>query len=135
MNTAIWNLQNIHIGPVDRPRLQVESLSIPRGVTAVLGKSGAGKTSLLNLLVEFEKPAKGAVSRLLITDEESLPIGWVPPDFGLWPQLTVQQHLAVVASGEDRRVDELLGNALDGRACTNECCPRIGITSENSGDG
>ena len=40
-------------------RLRDVSLIVPHGITAVLGASGAGKTSLLNLLAGFEKPTGG----------------------------------------------------------------------------
>ncbi len=108
MNSELWNLQKIHFGPVARPRLQIESLSIPTGVTALLGKSGAGKTSLLNLLVGFEKPQQGTLSQIRPEKTQGLLLSWVPPDFGLWPHLTVQQHLQVVASENDALVAELL---------------------------
>ena len=42
-------------------RLHEVSVEIPRGITAVIGWSGAGKTSLLNLLAGFEQPTGGAI--------------------------------------------------------------------------
>lgn len=68
------------------PRLRVDSLSVQRGVTAVLGWSGAGKTSLLNLLAGFEQPAKGTV-------HSSGSVAWVPQNDGLWPHCTAREHL------------------------------------------
>src|SRR5581483_10378446 len=48
----LWQLENVGLGQ----RVCGVTLRIEPGVTAVLGHSGAGKTSLLNLLVGFEKP-------------------------------------------------------------------------------
>ncbi len=108
MSNQLWGLHNIQFGPVSRPRLQLESLGIPEGVTAVLGRSGAGKTSLLNLLVGFEKAEAGKVVRIRIANAVSLQLSWVPPDFGLWSHLTVEEHLQAVAEVDDGLVSRLI---------------------------
>lgn len=108
MSNHLWGLHNILFGPVVRPRLQLETLEIPEGVTAVLGRSGAGKTSLLNLLVEFEKAEAGKVVRIRIANAVSLQLSWVPPDFGLWSHLTVEEHLQAVAATDDGIVNQLI---------------------------
>ncbi|MFO1021155.1 MAG: ATP-binding cassette domain-containing protein [Planctomycetales bacterium] len=46
-------------------RLDRATLQIHAGTTALLGDSGAGKTSLLNLLVGFERPHCGRVQTQL----------------------------------------------------------------------
>ena len=98
--SEIWTLEQVTLGRDPRPRLRDVTLGIPAGVTAVLGPSGSGKTSLLNLLVEFEKPDTGTVRRSGPT--ATLPVFWVPPDDGLWPQWTVREHLTRVApAGSD----------------------------------
>jgi iron(III) transport system ATP-binding protein len=57
MSDMLWQLKGVGLGQ----RLRDLALRIEPGVTAVLGHSGAGKTSLLNLLVGFEKsPASNA---------------------------------------------------------------------------
>ena len=89
----IWTLANVALGD----RLREVSLEISPGVTAVLGPSGAGKTSLLNLLVGFERPTAGVVTgtpRLF----------WAPADDGLWPHLTALEHLRVVRAGAGREL-------------------------------
>ncbi len=108
MSNQLWGLHDIHFGPVSRPRLQLESLDIPEGVTAVLGKSGSGKTSLLNLLVGFERADAGRVARIRIANAVSLQLSWVPPDFGLWSHLTVEEHLQAVAVADDGLVSRLV---------------------------
>lgn len=75
-------------------RLDAVSAAIETGVTAVLGASGSGKTSLLNLLAAFEEPSSGSIRR-----PDSL--FWAPQDGGLWPGLTVREHLlAMTRDGE-----------------------------------
>lgn len=80
----LWKLENVSLSP---QRLRDVSLEVRPGATAVLGLSGAGKTSLLNLLVGFEKPSAG---KILGTPR----CGWVPPGGGLWSHCTVSEHLA-----------------------------------------
>lgn len=90
--SQLWQVNHATLGT----RLRDVSLSIPPGVTSVLGQSGAGKTSLLNLLVCFERPDKGEISSSLEKGSHRLPLFWVPSDGGLWPHLTVAQHLTAV---------------------------------------
>jgi iron(III) transport system ATP-binding protein len=98
---TLWQLESVCLGPA---RLREITIAIPRGVTAVLGCSGAGKTSLINLLAGFEKPDAGTISG---TER----VSWVPQNGGLWPHCTAREHLEIARpSGEG--IDELLA-ALD----------------------
>jgi ABC-type nitrate/sulfonate/bicarbonate transport system ATPase subunit len=74
------------------------SLTIPSGITAVLGGSGAGKTTLLEVLVGFLHPHRGSVR--FHAPGGGVPLYWAPEDGGLWPHLTVREHLEVVRSTE-----------------------------------
>ncbi len=93
---ALFALESVTLRPA---RLRDVSLVIPRGITAVLGASGAGKTSLLNLLAGFEKPGSGKVLGDLRT-------AWVPQGDGLWPDCTAHRHLTEcgASSGEADRL-------------------------------
>ncbi len=82
----LWTLDRVSLGPA---RLRDASLEIRRGVTAILGWSGAGKTSLLNVLVGFEKPARGIIAG-------PRTVAWAPQNGGLWPHCTVREHLQIV---------------------------------------
>ena len=93
----LWTIDRVSLGP---GRLREVSVTIRRGVTAVLGWSGAGKTSLLNLLVGFEKPERG-----IIAGPRS--VFWVPQNGGLWPHCTVRAHLAIVRNTPEEN-DEVL---------------------------
>jgi ABC-type multidrug transport system ATPase subunit/DNA-binding beta-propeller fold protein YncE len=99
MNNTLWKLDGIGLGR----RLLGLTLPIEAGVTAVLGHSGAGKTSLLNLLVGFEKPDAGNLTAGFDRGTHRVPIFWVPADGGLWPHLTVAEHIAAVAEKEVNR--------------------------------
>jgi iron(III) transport system ATP-binding protein len=108
----LWTLKGISLYGTDHARLDEVSVEIHPGVTAILGHSGSGKTSLLNLLVGFEKPDRGEIA-LDIPQQNSagLPLFWSPHDDGLWGHLTVKEHLETVAPrGKDgsNRVEILL---------------------------
>lgn len=100
MTRDVWQLEQVRLGPPARLRLTEITLSIPPGITAILGESGAGKTSLLNLLVGFERPDAGTIC--FQPGNAALPLAWVPVDGGLWPQLTVREHIAGVVRTGDR---------------------------------
>ena len=80
---AIFQLERVKLGAT---RLRDVTLTIPRGITAVLGASGAGKTSLLNVLAGFERPASGKL-------HGDTRVAWAPQGDGLWPGSTAREHL------------------------------------------
>jgi iron(III) transport system ATP-binding protein len=91
-----------------RDRLHDVCVTIPLGRTALVGYSGAGKTSLLNVLAGFEKPDRGSVKWTASkTDSERLPLYWIPQNGGLWPQMTATQHLTTVSQNAEC-ADEIL---------------------------
>jgi ABC-type multidrug transport system ATPase subunit/sugar lactone lactonase YvrE len=110
MNVPLWKLEQVTLDGPARPRLADVSLEIGPGITAILGHSGAGKTSLLNLLVGFETPDRGTIAALYERAGDKLPLFWVPPDDGLWPHLTAAQHVRAVipASRSGARAVDLL---------------------------
>jgi len=98
------------------------SVTISAGRTAIVGYSGAGKTSLLNVLAGFEEPDAGMVRRWKESEERGeqprtaasqpigeadkrtirrLPMFWAPQNGGLWPHMTVDQHLECVANCQE----------------------------------
>jgi len=87
----LWHLDSVSLDPA---RLRDVSLQIPRGVTAVIGWSGAGKTSLLNILAGFEKSDRGRV-------EGAPRVAWVPPNDGLWPHCTAHEHLTIAGASAE----------------------------------
>lgn len=95
MFEPVWTLKDVTLLGRDDPRLDSVSLEIFPGVTAVMGASGAGKSSLLSLLAEFEQPDDGSIRSEKLS-AGTLPLFWSPQDHGLWSHLTVEQHVDYV---------------------------------------
>src|SRR4029453_13284212 len=96
-DTPLWTLSQVCLG---QARLEGISLSVEPGVTAVLGWSGAGKTSLLNGFGGVKRPDRGIL-------EAPKSLYWSPQNHGLWPHCTVREHLELVRCAEVR-ANELL---------------------------
>lgn len=131
MTEPLWELDRATVDGREQPRLSDVTLTISTGTTAVIGPSGAGKTTLLNLLVEFERPATGISTFKFVPPPGRMPIFWVPQNEGLWPHLTVMEHLTTVMPGGDDAGEDAvrllmdfdlgeLRNALPGRLSEGE---------------
>ncbi|HQT62987.1 MAG: hypothetical protein B7Z75_10385 [Acidocella sp. 20-57-95] len=70
-----------------------------RGFTALLGRSGAGKTSLLKALAGL-LPATGTPWNNL--PPEARPVGYLPQGAAIFPHLTVLENAAFALNGPDR---------------------------------
>lgn len=137
--SVLWRLRDVFRRGEQRPRLDGITMQIRDVPTAVIGYSGAGKTTLLNILAGYEQADSGVVERLIetvggvgrhlaggsagIEIEGRMPLYWVPQDGGLWPHLTVRQHLLAVQTttagrrpgsrglaGQEEKADEILGS-------------------------
>jgi iron(III) transport system ATP-binding protein len=128
----IWRLRDVALRGRTTPRVASVSVDIPAGITALLGVSGAGKTSMLNLLVGYERPTSGQILRepfcsaatahavspdaplpSNVSQRPTLPLFWSPPDHGLWPHCTVRDHLRIVHPLRGTRNTEVLEAAVD----------------------
>jgi iron(III) transport system ATP-binding protein len=107
-------------GYVGTPVLRGLDLEVQAGsLTAVLGLSGCGKTTLLRVISGFERAERGRVSlgeRTLDDGHtyiapEQRDIGYVPQEGALFPHLSVEANVGFGLTRRERRggtVDELL---------------------------
>ncbi|KDE97036.1 sugar ABC transporter [Mycolicibacterium aromaticivorans JS19b1 = JCM 16368] len=106
----------------------------PGGITAVVGASGCGKTTLLRLIAGFEVPDAGTVSiadRLMASPDAAVAahrrgIGYVAQDGALFPHLTVGQNIAYGLRGGLRtpRVRQRVAELLDTVSLDRSLTPR-----------
>ncbi len=79
-------------------QLQNLSLEIPTGAYCVLmGRTGCGKTTLLEILCGLRRPAQGQVfidgREVTSQPPGNRNIGYIPQDGALFPTMTVREHL------------------------------------------
>ncbi|KRB70714.1 ABC transporter permease [Noviherbaspirillum sp. Root189] len=111
--------------------LQGVSLALDKGVLAVVGKNGMGKTSLCNAVTGLV-PARGSVrfqgAEMLGMSPHRIThagIGYVPQGRRVWPSLSVDEHLRL-ASRTARRGEWTVKRIY-------ELFPRLGERKENGG--
>lgn len=88
---------------------------LPAAVTAVMGPSGAGKTSLLEAMAGLRGRARGRFvigGEVLLDDARGIDrppeqrrVGYVPQDAGLFPHLTVLENVRFGARADPAAVD------------------------------
>jgi iron(III) transport system ATP-binding protein len=117
---SVLSVEDLHKGYGQRAVLEGVDLEVPAGsLTAVLGLSGCGKTTLLRVIAGFERAQRGRITlagRTLDDGGTYLPperrsIGYVPQEGALFPHLTVAANVGFALPRSERRgsaVQELL---------------------------
>jgi ABC-type sulfate/molybdate transport systems ATPase subunit len=88
---SLWQLEAVSLEP---RRLCNVTTRVRPGITAIIGWSGAGKTSLLNVLAGFEKPNAGEIRGTHV-------VGWVPQNGALWPHCTACEQIEIAAARKE----------------------------------
>lgn len=104
--------------PLDEFDLEA-GLRLESPVTAILGKSGSGKTSFLETIAGLRTKARGKIeidgktlldtSRGVNVPPERRAIGYVPQDLALFPHLTVRENVLYSRGAPRDRLDTLVG--------------------------
>lgn len=109
---SLLSVREVWKGYGQAPVLRGVDLEVPAGsLTAVLGLSGCGKTTLLRVISGFERAERGTVSlagRTLEDGHTYLPpekrqIGYVPQEGALFPHLSVQENVGFALARHERR--------------------------------
>jgi len=90
----------IHYRGTPSPQVKDVSVRFEHGVMAMLGKNGAGKTSLIRSIVGLLEPSAGTISRFgeeqaarRASKEHLSRIGYLPQDFGYVPTFTAREFV------------------------------------------
>jgi len=96
------------------------SLVLEPGVLGLLGPNGAGKSTLMRILATLTRPTRGRVTWdgadiARTPDALRAVLGYLPQDFGVYPNLTPQEFLEYLAAARGisgaaarRRIETLL---------------------------
>ena len=86
----------------DTAALQQSDLTLGSGVYGLLGPNGAGKTTLMRIMTDLLAPSTGRV----LLDGQDIAVmgaafrkklGYLPQDFGVYPNFTAEQFLLYIA--------------------------------------
>ena len=117
-NKSILSVESVCKEFRRQPVLTDISFEVPeKAITAILGPSGEGKTTLLRLIAGFDRPTSGTLAlhgKVVSSVDVHLPpeqrgVGIVPQDGALFPHLTVEENIAFgLPRNQHARVDEML---------------------------
>jgi ABC-2 type transport system ATP-binding protein len=118
LRLVIENLSKTYPGGVRA--LDHFSLELGSGVLGLLGPNGAGKSTLMRILATIARPTAGRVAwegRDIVREPDRVRavLGYLPQDFGIYPNLSALEFLAYLAAAKGlepraarRRIEELL---------------------------
>lgn len=104
MAEPVLSIRSLHVYYGASHAVQGMDISLGRGVHAVLGRNGMGKTTLCNAIIGLV-PIRSGTIRLQGTEITGLPankialmgVGYVPQGRRLWKSLSVDEHLRLCA--------------------------------------
>src|SRR5687767_11551959 len=96
------------------------SLTIPAGMYGLLGPNGAGKSTLMRTIATLQEPDTGSimlgdVDVLRQKDDVRKTLGYLPQDFGVYPNVTAERfldHFAVLEGITEKGVRRDMVDAL-----------------------
>ena len=104
MTTAMLKIEDLHVYFGGSHILQGVSMELERGMTAIIGRNGMGKTTLVRAVMGLAPAGRGQV----LLDGQNITgqspysiarkgIGYVPQGRKIFPSLTVDEHLRFAA--------------------------------------
>ncbi len=104
-STHALQVRDLHVYYGQSHALQGVNLTLERGVHAVVGRNGMGKTTLCNAITGLLRVQRGSI-RFLGEEITGLPpyriaskgISYTPQGRRLWPSLTVEEHFTLAES-------------------------------------
>jgi uncharacterized protein (UPF0261 family)/ABC-type branched-subunit amino acid transport system ATPase component len=100
-------IRNLTVRYAHVPAIQDLSLTLDRGILAVVGRNGMGKTTLCNTVMGLIRPSNGIITafgkdlRALSPHEiAQFGVGYVPQGRRIWRSLTVDEHLRLAFRGD-----------------------------------
>lgn len=98
MELKIDNLTRCY---TDKMALDHITCSLTPGITGLLGANGAGKSTLMRMICGVMKPTSGSITldQYDVTQKEYRNlVGYLPQDFGYYPEFTGREFLLYVAA-------------------------------------
>ncbi len=103
-SAPILDVRDLNVYYGQSHALQGVNLKLQGGVLSVVGRNGMGKTTLCNAIIGLKSTSSGTISLAgqALTGRSAseiarMGIGYVPQGRRLWPSLTVDEHLKLVA--------------------------------------
>lgn len=107
----ILEIKNIYKKYGDKEILNNFSLELTNGIYGLLGANGAGKTTIMKIIVDTLKPTSGeifvdGINRKALNEKYRELIGYLPQDLGIYKNFTAYDFLMYMAAlkGVDKKV-------------------------------